>query len=178
MNILTIGGYGFDEKSFEEAIKCSGVDTFIDIRQRRGVRGKRYSFLNSSHLQKLLASIGVKYIHVLDLAPTADVRATQMEEDRKSGTAKRDRTHLSAAFTDRYRAEVLSGFNLESLKQLLRDSRVVILFCVEEHPKACHRLIAAEYLVSALGISEPVEHLTPCTSSFLDGPKCLGHRVA
>ncbi|MFN2179799.1 MAG: hypothetical protein ACK2UV_09955, partial [Candidatus Promineifilaceae bacterium] len=56
--IVTIGVYGFDETTFFQALKDAGVDTFCDIRRRRGVRGSRYAFANSKRLQKRLAELG------------------------------------------------------------------------------------------------------------------------
>ena len=37
--IVTIGVYGFTEVDFFHALRQAGVDTFVDIRGRRGVRG-------------------------------------------------------------------------------------------------------------------------------------------
>ncbi len=48
MRIVTIGGYGFTEDAFINALKGAGVDAFVDIRQRRGMRGSKYAFLNSA----------------------------------------------------------------------------------------------------------------------------------
>jgi len=161
MRIVTIGGYGFTEEGFLQAIKDAGVDTFVDVRQRRGMRGARYAFLNSLRLQKLLTSIGVKYVHALELAPTAIVRAAQKQDDLDSGTAKRDRTKLSPEFVEKYRSEILSRVDATSLRGALNDASIVALFCVEGHPGACHRSLAAEYLFKVLGSDHPVEHIRP-----------------
>ena len=55
MKFVTIGVYGSDEATFFEALQRAGVDTFCDIRWRRGVRGAKYAFANSARLQKRLA---------------------------------------------------------------------------------------------------------------------------
>lgn len=159
MRIVTIGGYGFTEASFLDALRSADVDTFIDVRQRRGMRGAKYAFLNSSRLQDLLRNAGIKYIHELNLAPTSLVRDAQKDEDRTSGIAKRDRKELSPSFISKYRSEILDGFVPTELRQALRNSNVVALFCVETHPSACHRSLAAEHLMNTFSISAPVEHL-------------------
>jgi uncharacterized protein (DUF488 family) len=161
VRIVTIGGYGFTEQRFLQALKEARVDTFVDVRQRRGMRGARYAFLNSSRLQTMLTSVGIKYIHALDLAPTTSIRHAQKEEDLASGTAKRDRTRLSQLFVEKYRLEVLSKFDATALRTTLRGAQVVALFCVEGHPAACHRSLAAEYLAQVLSGDRPVEHLRP-----------------
>ena len=73
--IVTIGVYGFDEARFFEALRKVKVDTFCDIRNRRGVRGSTYAFANSLRLQARLAELGIRYLYRKDLAPTkADPR--------------------------------------------------------------------------------------------------------
>ena len=44
--VVTIGAYGFSADRFFAALREAGVDTFLDIRQRRGVRGAEYAFAN------------------------------------------------------------------------------------------------------------------------------------
>ena len=41
--IVTVGVYGFNEATFFAALRATGVDTFCDIRLRRGVRGREYA---------------------------------------------------------------------------------------------------------------------------------------
>jgi hypothetical protein len=161
LRIVTIGGYGFSEQTFLGALGKAGVDAFVDIRQRRGMRGPKYAFLNSSRLQSLLAATGIRYIHALDLAPTASVRDAQKDEDRAAGIAKRDRTLLSPAFVQKYRSEILATFRPEGLQRSLNGANAVAFFCVEGQPCACHRSLAAEYLLQVFGSEQPVEHLRP-----------------
>lgn len=161
MRILTIGGYGFTEQSFVDTLTRSNVDTFVDVRQRRGMRGSKYAFLNSKRLQHLLNNVGIRYVYARDLAPTSAVRNTQKVDDIAEGTAKHDRVHLSSEFVDKYCSEILAHFEPEALWHELKDAKAVTLFCVEGPPTACHRLLAAEHLVYAFGVKEPVEHLRP-----------------
>jgi len=161
LRIVTIGGYGFTEQVFLQSLQQAGVDTFIDVRQRRGMRGSKYAFLNSKRLQTLLAEAGIRYVHSLDLAPTPSVRDAQKHKDRTVGIAKRDRTHLSPEFVQKYRSEILARFEPIKLQQALNGANAVALFCVEARPSACHRLLAADYLVQVFHSENPVEHLMP-----------------
>ena len=70
LKIVTIGVFGFSEEAFFHALQTAQVDTFCDIRQRRGVRGATYAFCNSKRLQTRLAELGIRYLHRKDLAPT------------------------------------------------------------------------------------------------------------
>ena len=158
--IVTIGVYGFDESSFFDALREAEVDTFCDIRSRRGLRGATYAFANSQRLQNRLAELGIRYIHRKDLAPTKVIRDMQAEADKATKTAKSKRAVLDEAFIDAYHAECLATFEPTSLlNDSGSDTQVVALFCVEREPEACHRSLVAERLVQALNLE--VENILP-----------------
>lgn len=160
MRLVTIGAYGFNEAGFLKALVEEGVDTFIDVRQRRGVRGSKYAFVNSKRLQRLLGDAGIAYVHLKHLAPTTEVRDVQRRADVHGGTGKRDRRFLSQAFVEAYRGACLSGFEPEEFIAGLGPSvEVAALFCVEGHPRACHRSILSDELSQALDLE--VRHITP-----------------
>ncbi len=149
IKIITIGVYGFDETSFFDALCKAKVDTFCDIRSRRGVRGAAYAFANSKQLQGRLSELGIQYIYRKDLAPTKTVREKQAVDDKATKTAKRKRTELGDAFIEGYHTECLDVFDPQSLlEELELDTRVVALFCVETVPEACHRSLVAEKLAN------------------------------
>src|SRR5512141_2977167 len=100
MEILTIGVYGWTAETFFAALQKAGIDTFCDIRARRAVRGSEYSFANSQRLQARLAELGVRYLHRVDLAPSAATRAQQQTVDDATHTARRQRETLSPAFVE------------------------------------------------------------------------------
>ena len=157
---ITVGVYGFDEETFFQALETAQVDTFCDIRWRRGVRGSEYAFANSQRLQARLAELGIRYRHCRELAPTPAVRQRQNEADKASKTPKRQRTGLSPAFVEAYREEILAHFEPQLLlDDLLPDAQVVALFCVEREPAACHRSLVAEKLARETGVT--VEHIVP-----------------
>lgn len=158
--ILTIGVYGFDEETFFESLQEAGVDTFCDIRARRGVRGSRYAFANSKRLQARLGELGIRYLHFRDLAPTAEIRGKQKTADESTKVAKRKRTELDDSFIDAYKIEILSSFDPQLfLETAGRRSQVIVLFCVEREPEACHRSLVAAELGAALNLE--IEHLMP-----------------
>jgi uncharacterized protein (DUF488 family) len=160
MKIVTIGVYGFDEGTFFRALSAAGVDVFCDIRQRRGLRGSAYAFANSRRLQHRLAELGIRYLHRRDLAPTEAVRARQAEADQARKVAKRQRAVLGEAFVQAYRADILAGFDPQSLlDDAGPDVQVMALFCVERAPAACHRSLVADLLHKDLGLE--VEHIRP-----------------
>ena len=159
IKIVTIGVYGFAEFSFFEALCKAKVDTFCDIRSRRGVRGATYA-ANSKRLQVRLEELGIRYIHRKDLGPTKNVREKQAAADKATKTAKRKRTELGEAFIEAYHAECLNAFDPQSLlDELEPDAQVVALFCVETAPEACHRSLVAEKLAKTFNLE--VENIVP-----------------
>jgi uncharacterized protein (DUF488 family) len=158
--LVTIGVYGSDEASFFAALQQAGVDTFVDVRARRGVRGAAYTFANSQRLQARLAELGIRYLHRPDLAPSPEARGQQHAADKASKTARRRRTVLDPAFAAAYRQERLAGFDSRQfVAGLGPEARVVALFCVEREPVACHRSLLAERLARDLCIA--ARHLLP-----------------
>ncbi len=158
--ILTLGVYGFVDKEFFSTLLANGVDTFYDIRQRRGVRGSQYAFVNSQRLQKKLQELGIYYVHAKELAPTLQIRELQKSADGASRTKKRERVGLSDAFIEAYIAEILDHYNPQTfLDEIGKTCEIVVLFCVEREPEACHRMLAADFLAQKLDLE--VEHIRP-----------------
>lgn len=158
--IVTIGAYNFTEEQFFRALREAHVDTFCDIRARRGLRGSLYAFANSTRLQQRLAEMGIRYLHIPELAPSQATRDAQTKADASQGVARRKRTQLSEQFVRSYEAEVLSSFDPGAfIERLGPEARVVCLFCVEGWPEACHRSLLAARLSQSLGVD--VEHILP-----------------
>jgi len=158
--IVTIGVYGFDQETFFKALLDANVDTFCDIRIRRGMRGSTYAFVNSSSLQKRLGELGIRYLHLKNLAPNREIRATQKQEDEMLRVAKRTRKVLGQTFIQAYENTFLSDFNtVKFIEQLGQNARVISFFCVEREPEACHRSLAAKRIARDLELQ--VEHITP-----------------
>jgi uncharacterized protein (DUF488 family) len=150
MEFFTIGVYNSTEKEFFNKLIRNNIDTFCDIRQRRGVRGAKYAFVNSNRLQEKLNEMEIKYGYVPDLAPTTEIRELQKEIDQEKGELKRERQELGKVFVIEYKNRILKNFDfdkfIESLDQI--GASKVALFCVEEHADACHRSIVADKLMN------------------------------
>jgi uncharacterized protein (DUF488 family) len=157
---VTIGVYGFSEGAFFKTLQQAGVDTFCDIRYRRGVRGAEYAFVNSVRLQRRLAELGIHYLHFRQFAPSPALRQRQTEADKAQRTTKRKRSALAEVFIAGYREECLANFDSRKFaEQLEGKAKVVALFCVEREPGACHRSLLAEKLRQDLGAE--IVHLLP-----------------
>ncbi|HHJ51467.1 MAG TPA: DUF488 family protein, partial [Phaeodactylibacter sp.] len=121
IEFYTLGVYNSTEDEFFGKLTENGIDTFCDIRQRRGVRGAKYSFVNSQRLQTKLADLGIRYDHILALAPTKEIRELQKKADAQSGVLKRDRTQLGEVFQIAYKDKVLKNFDLDDLLKQLEN---------------------------------------------------------
>lgn len=145
MKIYTIGVYNSTEQEFFNKLIDNNIDTFCDIRQRRGVRGSEYAFVNSNYLQTKLNDLDIKYAHILDLAPTSEIREKQKIEDARLGVQKKSRDVLGSVFTREYKNKI-SSFDFDGFyDQLDRiGASRVVFFCVEEKASACHRSIVAQ----------------------------------
>lgn len=148
MEFFTIGVYNSTEEVYFNKLVENRIDTFCDIRQRRGVRGSQYAFVNSNRLQARLDELGIKYGHVIELAPTSEIRDKQKEVDASQKELKRDRSRLGFVFTSMYKKNILEPFDFDQFLEQLDNVGAgrVVLFCVEEKPEACHRSIVAEKL--------------------------------
>jgi len=148
MEFFTIGVYNSTENEFFEKLTQNNIDTFCDIRQRRGVRGAKYSFVNSNRLQEKLNDLGIKYGYVQDLAPTTKIRELQKEIDAEKGELKSERQELGKVFVIEYKNKILGNFDFDKFFENLDNigATRIALFCVEEYPAACHRSIVANKL--------------------------------
>jgi uncharacterized protein (DUF488 family) len=155
--IATIGVYQSTLTDFLDKLERHRVVMVVDVRQRRGVRGREYAWANSLRLQAALRQAGIHYQHRPELAPTTELRQLQYREDDRLKVGKRSRMQLSEAYRQRYLSEVLDQANLGAVLESLPDDATSALLCVERDAPACHRsLIAArlhaEYDVPVLNL--------------------------
>ena len=148
MIFYTIGVYNLTEELFFEKLTSNNIDVFCDIRQRRGVRGAKYKFVNSIWLQKKLNDLNIKYLYIKELAPTVDIRNIQKTIDKTVFESKHDRNKLGDAFIEKYKEIVIDNYDFDCFIHELKinNAEKVVLFCVEENPNACHRSIVSEEL--------------------------------
>lgn len=153
-NIFTIGVYNSVEETFFQELVTNKIDMFCDIRQRRGVRGSQYKYVNSNYLQSKLAELGIKYKYIKELAPTNEIRQKQKDADKLNNESKKIRVSLGPVFIEEYNAQILNKFDLDALIKALNDegAQNPVFFCVEEKAQACHRSIVAKALSDKLGI--------------------------
>jgi len=148
MEFYTIGVYNSTEKEFFEKLTKNHIDTFCDIRQRRGVRGAKYSYVNSNRLQQKLNELEIKYGYIPELAPTSEIRGLQKEIDLEKGELKSERHELGRVFVIEYKNKIVSKFDFETFIERLEEvgANRIVFFCVEEFPEACHRSVVTDKL--------------------------------
>lgn len=148
MNFYTLGVYGTNEEVYFSKLSDAKIDLFCDIRQRRGVRGKEYSFVNSKKLQNKLSELNIQYIHIKDLAPTKEIRNKQKQDDIDLNILKRDRNTLGNKFILEYNQNIINKFDFNDLIKYFKENNFsnIVFFCVEEKAKACHRSLVANQL--------------------------------
>lgn len=152
IKIYTIGVYNSTESSFFRKLQENNIDLFCDIRQRRGVRGLQYKYVNSNYLQTKLQDFGIAYWYIKELAPTNEIRQKQKDVDKANGETKKQRTFLGSIFKAEYLKQILEPFDMEKLVNdlYLSGAKNIVFFCVEEHASACHRSLVAKKLSSIL----------------------------
>ena len=146
--LYTTGGYGYSQNTSFDRLKANGVDALVDIRQRRGMRGRQYSFLNSTALQAELLGRGSAYLYLKELSPTTAVRDAQKSQDLSSGVAKRKREILSCEFVAAYSENILVNLNPEDVWAKISSYKRPCFFCVEAAERACHRSLVTDWLTN------------------------------
>ena len=152
--IYTIGVYNSTEETYFNKLINSKIDLFCDIRQRRGVRGAQYKYVNSNYLQEKLKALGIEYLYIKALAPTNEIRQKQKDADKINRETKKVRTKLGTVFASEYKTQILDSFDIdEFVKQLeVTKAKRVVFFCVEEHAAACHRSLVAKAIAEKTGL--------------------------
>ena len=139
------GVYGETEDSFFQKIIDKKITLFIDVRNRRGMRGSKYKFVNSIYLQNKLKELGIQYIHLKGLAPTSKIRQVQKVQDQLNNETKQKRTKLSSEFIEEYNKNILSEFDFDHLGKLIAEEKA-LFFCVEAEDDSCHRSLIVKRL--------------------------------
>jgi uncharacterized protein (DUF488 family) len=153
LTVATIGVYGASLETFLAALAEADVGLVLDVRQRRGVRGREYAWANSLRLQAALADASIGYRHHRELAPTTELRRLQYREDDRLGEGKRSRTVLAPEYRRRYVSEILDGVDIHAFAASLPREHASALLCVERDARACHRSLIAERLRKDYGAS-------------------------
>jgi uncharacterized protein (DUF488 family) len=125
----------------------------LDVRQRRGVRGREYAWANAKRLQEALDEAGIAYRHHKELAPTTELRQLQYAEDDRRGAGKRSRIALAPEYVERYEREVLDRVDLGPIVAEMPEDAATALFCVERDAAACHRSLIARRMANDFGLA-------------------------
>lgn len=151
--IYTIGVYNSTEISYFEKLVVNKIDLFCDIRQRRGVRGSQYKYVNSNYLQNTLNNLGITYWYVKELAPTAEIREKQKRVDKLNNVTKRCRNTLGDVFSNEYCKSILDVFDIRRFVNEIDSNNFqnIVFFCVEENASACHRSLVAQRISEITG---------------------------
>ncbi len=159
MEIYTMGVYGSSEDSFFKLLIDNEIDAFCDIRQRRGVRGSQYSYVNSNYLQEKLSVMNIRYYYEKLLAPTNEIRQKQKDDDKQKHIDKKQRTELGLVFKSEYIKQILDNYDIDALidRFVKEGVKKVVFFCVEQNALACHRSLVASRI--AKKIDKIVVHL-------------------
>jgi uncharacterized protein (DUF488 family) len=150
--VATVGVYDSSLDDFLGKLQRHRVAMVVDIRQRRGVRGREYAWANSLRLQAALEQAGIQYRHLPELAPTTELRQLQYREDDRLKVGKRSRVELSPEYRRRYLTEVLHHVDLGAVLESLPDETTSALLCVERDAPACHRSLIAARLHGQYGV--------------------------
>lgn len=143
MFVTATGVYGNSETEFFQKLLDEKITLFVDVRQRRGMRGSKYAFVNSTYLQNKLNELGIQYIHIKELAPTNEIREEQKKYDLLSNQTKQARECLGDKFIALYKEQILKNFDFQNFINQFNSEKVVF-FCVEKNCSACHRTLIVD----------------------------------
>ena len=132
IDLYTIGFTKKTAETFFTKLRQAGVKRIVDVRLNNN--SQLAGFSKRDDLAYFLKAIaGIEYVHLLDLAPTAQLLEQYKKLDKDWPAYERDFLKLIA---DR---------NIESTvpKDLLDGG---CLLCSEDQPHHCHRRLVADYL--------------------------------
>lgn len=132
INLFTIGFTKKSAETFFTKLQRAGVKRLIDVRLHNN--SQLAGFSKRDDLAYFLKSIaGIEYVHLLDLAPTADLLDRYKKLDKDWAGYERDFRQLIA---DRHIETTVPPTLLDG----------GCLLCSEDKPHYCHRRVVAEYL--------------------------------
>ena len=112
--LCTIGVYGFSAEP-SSARSRGRRPRLLDVRQRRGVRGREYAWANAARLQAALAEAEIDYRHLRSSRRPPSCASSSTREDERAGVGKRSREELAPEYRERYTREVLDRADLGPL---------------------------------------------------------------
>ena len=135
--LATIGYEGVAQKDFVAALRSSGVEVLVDIRDRAQSRKPGFS---KGALSSAIEDAGMEYVHIKALGDPKEGR-----DAARAGMFERFRLVFSAVL------ESVDGrLALAEVEKLAR-SKKICLMCYERDPNHCHRKIVSDRLEESLG---------------------------
>ena len=145
MKLFTIGFTKKSAESFFTKLQRAGVRRLVDIRLNNV--SQLAGFAKRDDLRYFAKAIcGIEYVHVPDLAPTAQM-LERFKKNRDGDWASYERQFLDLMRTRRVESTLAPEFLDRAC-----------LLCSEDPPQHCHRRLVAEYLQQQWGDVE-VEHI-------------------
>jgi uncharacterized protein (DUF488 family) len=145
LNLFTIGFTQKTAEQFFETLLKAGVKQVIDTRLNNV--SQLAGFSKKPDLEYFLQKVcGIKYIHILDLAPTKDI----LDE------YKQKRINW-ATYEERFNQLITQRQIEKKVSPHLLDEGC--LLCSEAKPHNCHRRLVAEYLQNKLDTAIKIHHL-------------------
>ena len=145
MNTYTIGFTRKSAETFFGLLRTSGISTLIDVRLHN--TSQLAGFAKREDLKYFLRELcGSSYLHLPDLAPTADMLGAY-RQGRISWQEYEDafKNLLACRSIERqFSADIFEG---------------ACLLCSEHEPHHCHRRLVVDYLNAQWGSILKVEHL-------------------
>lgn len=137
MNLWTIGFTGKPARDFFELVGKSGARRVIDVRLNN--TSQLAAFAKRDDLSFFLDRIcGIEYVHITDLAPTAELLSDYRKQQIDWYTYE---SRFLALMEDRRVEDVIS-------KEVIDGG---CLLCSEKQPHHCHRRLVAQYLQDRWG---------------------------
>jgi len=144
IQLFTIGFTKKSAEAFFTKLQQAGVKRLIDVRLNNN--SQLAGFSKRDDLAYFLKAIaGIEYVHLLDLAPTAEMLDRYKKGDRDWPAYERDFLKLMA---DRHIETTVPPNLLDG----------GCLLCSEHQPHHCHRRLVAEFLREKWGNLE-IRHL-------------------
>ncbi|TXE83245.1 DUF488 domain-containing protein [Campylobacter peloridis] len=131
MNIFTIGFSGKTAEIFFQILVKNNIAKLIDVRLNN--KSQLAGFTNIKHLPYLLKIHNIKYEHMLDLAPSAEL--LDLYKKNKITWSDYEKKYIQI-LQDR---KILKNLDIKIFDNC-------VLLCSEPTSDKCHRRVLAEYL--------------------------------
>lgn len=163
--MMTIGYEGLSQHLFFEALRASGVQTIVDVRELPLSRKRGFS---KSALANAAADYEMIYVHLGELGCPRPIRYDYRADS--------DWTRYMQRFTAYLDTQTLAIAHLATRIERER----CCLMCYEADYNACHRTLVAERVAELLGGNVRITHLTPQgleQAAFADSAADVGDRI-